>query len=221
MKKQFLLAASILFYSLSFAQSSPSFGVRGGASVSGMRGDAVNSLQDMLDFADGMITTNDRTGFFAGAYVAVPLSNVVSLEPSVYYTQKGYNLTGELNIKGAEFIGANAKARLNTSYIDIPVLIKANFNGLQLFAGPQVSYLASADLKTTAGLLGFNLFNNTTDASEQFNKWDAAITGGAGYQFSNGMNITASYDYGLTKVDKNQNLDSYNRGFKVGLGFKF
>ena len=59
------------------------------------------------------------------------------------------------------------------------------------------------------------------DATEQFNRWDAGITGGIGYQFANGLNITAAYDHGLSKADKNQNMEAYNRSFKVGLGISF
>ncbi|HEX8334688.1 MAG TPA: porin family protein [Segetibacter sp.] len=221
MKRQILLAALILTSTFSFAQVKPDFGIRGGLSSAGMRGEAVNNLQNLLDFADGMITTNDRLGFFAGAYSAISVSKVISIEPALYYTQKGYTMTGDLNIKGAEFIGANAKASLNASYIDLPVLIKANVKGLQLFAGPQVSYLMQADLKTTAGVLGFNLFNRKMNATEQFNRWDAGVTGGIGYQFANGINIMASYDHGLSKVDADKNLESYNRSFKVGLGMSF
>jgi hypothetical protein len=206
---------------ISFAQLRPTFGVRAGLSSAGMRGEAVNSLKNLLDFADGLITTNDRTGFFAGAYSSISLTNVISVEPALYYSQKGYTMRGDLNIKGAGFIGANAKANLNASYIDLPVLIKANIKGLQFFAGPQVSYLTQADLKTTAGVLGFNLFNRKMDATEQFNRWDAAVTGGIGYQFPMGLNVMASYDYGLSKVDADKNLDSYNRSFKIGLGMSF
>lgn len=221
MKKQILLFASIIISTLSIAQVSPSFGVRGGLSYAGMRGDAVNNLKNMLDFANGMITTNDRTGFFAGGYASIPVSSLLSVEPAVYYSQKGYELRGDLNVKGMDFLGANAKAKLNSQYIDVPVLLKADMNGFQVFAGPQISYLVKADLRTTAGVLGFDLLNRTIDASDQFNRWDAAITGGIGYKFANGFNVTASYDHGLSKVDANQNMNSYNKAFKVGVGLSF
>ena len=221
MKKQILLSAFLVAATIGMAQSKPSFGIRAGLSSATMQGDAVNSLNDLLDFTNGGITTSGHTGFFAGAHSSIPVSEVVSIEPGLYYTQKGYEMKGELSLKGAEFLGANAKAKLSSHYVDLPVLLKLNFNGFQVFAGPQVSYLAKADLKTTAGVLGFNLLNKTMDATDQFNRWDAAVTGGVGYQFANGVNISASYDHGLSKVDANQNLDSYNRAFKVGLGFKF
>ena len=221
MKKQILLFCSLAFSTIMFAQTSPSFGARAGVSSARMSGDAANNLNDLLDFAQGNITTGNHTGFFGGGYVNIPITNKFSVEPALYYTQKGYELRGELNIKGLDFIGANAKAKLTSSYIDMPLLLKGNFNGFQVFAGPQISYLTKADLRTTAGLLGFNLLNKTMDATEQFNRWDAGVTGGVGYQFGNGLNISAAYDHGLSKADKNKNMEAFNRSFKVGLGISF
>lgn len=214
----------ILFVGISattFSQTPISFGIRGGLSSSGMRGDAVSNLSDLLDFTNGMVTTSNRTGFYGGVYVNIPLDEKLSFEPGLYYSQKGYDLNGALNVKGLEFLGANAKAQLQSQYIDIPVLLKANLGGFQLFAGPQISYLMKADLRTSAGVLGINLLDKTMDATSQFNRWDAGITGGIGYSFSKNINITASYDYGLQKVDANKNVNAYNRGIKIGLGVGF
>lgn len=221
MKKQILLPALIVISTLSFAQVKPSIGIRAGITSSTMQGDAVNNLQNLLDYTNGSIATSPHTGFFAGMNVSLPVSDLVSIEPGLYYSQKGYDMKGELNVKGLEFIGANAKAKLSSHYVDLPVLLKLNFNGLQLFAGPQISYLAKADLRTTAGALGFNLLDKTMDATDQFNRWDAGVTGGIGYKFANGFTVSASYDYGLSKVDANQNVSSYNRSLKVGMGFSF
>ncbi len=221
MKRQFLLIAALAVSSALFAQSKTSFGIKAGVSASTIKGDAANSLNELIDYANGAITTNGRTGFFAGVNANIPVGSNFSFEPGLSYGQKGYELKGELNIKGAEFLSANAKAALTTHYVDMPLLAKANFNGFQVFAGPQVSYLAKADLRTTAGVLGFNVLNRTMDATEEFNRWDAAVKAGVGYQFKNGFNINASYDHGLSKVDANKNFDAYNRSFKVGVGFNF
>jgi hypothetical protein len=221
MKKQFLLLASVVISTLSIAQIQPTFGVRAGVASSGMRGDAVNNLQNLLDFTNGMVRTSNRTGFFVGGYTSVPLTDVFSVEPAVYYSQKGYEMKGALNVKNLDFLGANAKATLRSQYIDIPVLLKANLNGFQLFAGPQIAYLINADLRTTAGVLGFNLLNTNLDATGKFNRIDVAATAGIGYQFKRGVNIMASYDYGLSKADAKRNLNSYNRSLKVGIGTTF
>ncbi len=222
MKKQILLLLVIVSSFSGWAQSKVSFGVKAGLSSAGMRGDAVNNLNNLLDFADGRITTHNRTGFFAGGYATIPLTDQISVEPGLYYTQKGYELRGNLGIKGLEFLGANATSTLQSDYIDIPILLKANLGGgLQLFAGPQVSYLTQSQLKTSAAVLGFNVFNNTTDATRQFNRWDMGVTAGLGYQFKSGFNISAAYDYGLSKVDANKNVNGYNNAIKIGVGISF
>jgi hypothetical protein len=221
MKKQFVLLATVVASSVALAQTKSSLTIRGGISSASIKGDAVQSLDNLLDYTNGMITKGSNTGFYGGASVSLPLNEMLSLEPGVFYAQKGAELKGQLAIKGLEFLGANAKAKLTLHYIDLPMVLKANINGFQIFAGPQVSYLAKADLKTTAGALGFNLLNKTMDATEQFNRWDAGITGGIGYQFDNGFNVSASYDHGLTKMDANKNMDVYTRSFKVGVGFRF
>jgi hypothetical protein len=223
MKKSSLLILSFLFSVVTMAQEQPAvqFGVRAGASISNLQGQAVSSLQNLLDFSNGAVATSGRTGFFAGGYISLPMGTTFSIVPALYYTQKGYVLTGDLNIKGADFLGINAKAALNTSYIDLPLLLKANLSGLQVFAGPQVSYLTNATLRTTAGVLGFNLLNTSMDARAQFSRWDAALTGGIGYQFANGLNLTAAYDHGLVRTDNGNSLNAYNRAFKIGLGYAF
>src|SRR5215203_1396618 len=145
MKRQILLIASIALSTLAMAQQSKiSFGVRGGLSNSGMKGEAVDNLQNLVEVTDGMISTKNTTGFFAGAYSSIPISEKVSIEPGIYYSQKGYELGGALDLKGIEFLGIGAKLKLQSDYIDVPVLVKANFNGLQVFGGPQVSYLTKA-----------------------------------------------------------------------------
>ena len=221
MKKQFLLLSLTVITITGWSQTSPSIGIKAGLSSASMRGDAVNNLNDLLDFSNGMVTTRNRTGFFAGAYATLPISKSVAIEPGLYYAQKGYELQGELGFKGLEFLGANAKATLQSDYVDIPVLLKVNTGGFQIFAGPQISYLATSKLKTSAGVLGFNVFNNTLDATDQFNRWDMGLTAGIGYQFKGGVNVSAAYDYGLSKVDANKNVNGYNNAIKIGLGISF
>lgn len=221
MKNKILLILFTVVSSAAFSQTDPSFGVKAGVLVSGMRGDAANSFNKLLDFTNGNVTTKDYTGFFAGGYGSIPLSENISFEPGIYYSLKGYELNGNIGLKGMDFLGANAKAVLQSQYIDVPVLLKGNFGGFQIFGGPQVSYLTSANLKTSAGVLGINLLNKTMDVTSAFNPWDMGVTAGIGYQFTNGLSLSASYDYGLSKADANQSVNAYNRAIKVGLGITF
>ncbi len=118
MKKQILLFASVALSTFVMAQTKTSVGIRAGLSSSTLKGDAVSSLQNVLNFSNGAITTNSNTGFFAGATLSIPVNEMFSVEPALYYSQKGYQLNGSLTVKGAEFLSANAKAKLTSHYID-------------------------------------------------------------------------------------------------------
>jgi hypothetical protein len=220
MKKQILLLSALFASLFGMAQVAPSIGIRGGLTSAGVRGDAMANLNSLLDFTGGMLKTGNRTGFFVGPYVTLPVSEKFAIEPGLYYSQKGAALKGGLAVKAVELLGVNAHAQLNANYIDVPVLAKATFGGFQVFAGPQVSYLVQSNLKTTAGVLGINLLNKSWNVTDQFNRWDAGITGGIGYQFANGVNITAAYDHGLMRTDANKSMNSYNHAVKIGLGIR-
>ena len=222
MKQHVLVLAGLLASAVTFAQTKPSVSVRAGVSSASIVGNASQSLNSLVDYTDGIFQTQSKMGVFAGASVNIPLGGAVSVEPGLYYDQKGYQLKGSYEFKGiASVLSPSAKAQLNQHYISMPVLLKGNFNGFEVFGGPQLSYLAKSDLHVTAGALGFNAYNDHFNTADQFNKIDVGLTGGVGYQFANGFNIRAAYDRGLTKVDANRNMDAYNQAFKVGVGFKF
>jgi hypothetical protein len=221
MKRHILLIALLVVTSTSFAQSKPSFVFKGGYASSAIRGEAMNSFNNLLDYTGGKVSTSNRSGFFAGGNVHIPVTRSFAIEPGIYYAQKGYEMKGSIGLKSIEFVGADARAQLTSHYIDVPVLAKATIGGLQIFAGPQISYLSQADLRTTAGIMGFNLLNKKMDATEQFNRWDVGVTGGVGYQFNNGVNLSATYDHGLSRADANKNFEAYNQSFKIGFGYRF
>ncbi|MBC7508911.1 MAG: PorT family protein, partial [Ferruginibacter sp.] len=160
-------------------------------------------------------------GFYAGGFANIPVGNNFSVEPGLYYSAKGYEIAGTYSVKGIGLLSARASSRLQSNYIDMPVLLKADFNGLQLFAGPQISYLTKASLLTRAGVLGFNLLNNKIDVTSQLNRWDAVVVAGAGYKFNNGIRLTATYERGLSKVNAGQSLQTYNQGIKIGAAMSF
>jgi len=224
MKKQILLYLFSLFALTGFSQKLKTdkitFGVQAGVASYIMGGDAVGSLKDVIEYTNGMVTTKSRTGFYAGASTDIPVSKQLSFSPGLYYTQKGYELKGELNIKGAEFLGANATAKLQSQFIDMPLLLKAKLGNVNIFAGPQFSYLMRADFIASGSLLGVNLFNTKSDVTSEFNKWNTSITAGIGFNIDN-VNLSASYDYGLSKADANKSVDAYNRGVKIGIGVNF
>lgn len=182
----------------------------------------MQSLDNLMSATNGYLTTGSRTGFYAGGFAEIPLIGKFSVQPGLYYSQKGYQVKGELAIDKIDFLGASASATLQSHYIDMPVLVKAEVaRGFKLFAGPQLSYLVKNNLNLRAGALGFDVLNRNMDVTKQFKTVDVALVGGASYTFDNGLSVEAGYDHGLSRIDKNNNFKSYNRTFKVGLGFNF
>jgi hypothetical protein len=222
MKKFYAVAAILLVAAFTKINAQVKYGINAGITSSSLKGEAMGGLNDLMDLTNGMITTQPRTGLYAGGFVEMPLGAGFSIQPGVYYAQKGYAMRGEIGGDKIDFLGAGARANLVSHYIDVPVVFKAEVaKGLQIFAGPQLSYLVNSNLKMDAGLLGISLFKTNIDVTENFNRADWGVTGGLGYTFDNGFSINAAYDHGLSRVDKNRNVESFNRVFKVGIGFRF
>lgn len=198
------------------------YGINAGLNHSTWKGDAVGSIENFVELSNGYITQQARNGIYAGGFLEMPLGGKISLQPGVYYSQKGYALKGSLTGDKFNFLGVNARAELQSHYIDIPLVVKAEIaKGLHVYAGPQLSYLVKNNLRMDAVLLGFSLLKTNMDVTDNFNRADIGITGGASYTFDNGFSVNAGYDHGLSRLDKNSNFKSYNRTFKVGVGFKF
>ena len=204
-----------------FSQSKTSVGFKAGVTSASLKGDAVNSLNNLLGYVEDYVSAGSSTGFYTGAFVHLPMGQTFSFEPGFYITQKGYEMKAGLNVKPLDALGVGARAKLKLNYFDIPLLLKANMGGLTVFAGPQFSYLRNADLKIGAGVLGINIISTKIPVGSQFNRWDFGYTAGLGYEFTNGLSLTVSYDQGLNKIDKNKSLDVYNRVVKLGIGFRF
>lgn len=222
MKRHLLFAATFFAATASFAQNKIAVNVKAGLSSASIKGDASNSLNSMVDYTNGIFETKSKLGVYAGVAANIPITSQFSIEPGINYDQKGYQLRGSYDFKGvASVLSPSAKATLNLDYVSLPVLLKGNFNGFQVFAGPQVSYLTKGDLHVTAGALGFDAFNKHYDVKSGFNNWDFGVQAGVGYQMPGGFNISAAIDRSLTRVDANRNTNAYNQAFKVGIGFKF
>lgn len=220
--KRLFLSASVIALGITAASAQTSFGIQAGVINSNWRGDALNSLNNVVDLSNGFVGTKSKTGFTIGGYAHVPLSENFSFEPGISYAQKGYAMKGDLKIDALKFLGVNAAAKVQANYIDIPLVLKANVaNGLSVYAGPQVSYLTNANLHLSAGILGINLINKKLDLTDNFNRIDMAVTGGVAYGFDNGLNIKAGYDYGLARLDRNENFKAYNRAIKFTVGYTF
>ncbi len=220
MKKFYTAIAAATVITTASAQTT--FGVSAGVVNSNWKGEAPNSLNNVVDLTNGFISTKSKTGFTIGGYANIPVSEKISIQPGLSYTERGYGMRGDLKIEALKFLGVNASANVESHYIDVPLAVKAEVaKGLSIYAGPQVSFLTKTNVHVKTSILGISLYNNKLDITDNFNRVDMGLTGGVAYQFDNGFNIKAGYDRGLTKLDKNDNFKAYNSALKLTVGFTF
>jgi len=200
------------------------FGVRAGLNVSDWSGNAAQTLLTASQLPGGALAADTKTGFHAGVFAIIPLGTHFALEPGVQYSQKGITSMGTVPVTQGEVINlqqGSATARM--SYIEVPVLLRAYVTkGLYLYAGPQASYLAKGTAHVTSGgATEANGYQQDIDIKDQFRSLDLSAAGGLGYQFKNGLGLSAGYDYGLSSLDKDGKSDSQNRAFKASASFSF
>ncbi len=209
-------------YSTSSATDGVKFGVRAGVNVSDLSGDAVNTFTDLADYTNGAVTKATKPGFYAGLYATLPLGPRFAIEPGIGYSEKGTVLTGRIPLQQFDFLNAKVTATGRLAYLDIPLLAKAYLtDGLYVYAGPQASVLLSGKARVQASALGFSAFKQDFDVKDQLRTVDFAAVGGLGYQFQNGLGLSAGYDYGLSSLDKNNRFDAQNRVIKASLNYSF
>lgn len=198
------------------------FGFRGGLNLADVQGDAVTSFTGLTDLAQGAVTRQMRPGFFAGVYATLPLGPGFALEPGLSYSEKGTILRGTVPVAALDFLNTRLTGTARLAYVDVPVLAKVFITpGFYLYAGPQVSFLVSGQARAEASVLGFSAYRQDFDISSQLRKVDFAAVGGLGYQFDNGLGLSAGYDYGLSSLDTGNRFDAQNRVVKVGLNYSF
>lgn len=219
-RKLFFSVISILVINSLHAQVK--YGIRTGVNFARWQGEDLQIIEDLVDKTDGYLETKGKTGWHLGGYVNIPVNETFSFEPGLAYSKKGYSLMGDFQIPVLKSLGLNAGARVQSHYIDMPLVLKAKLvKGFNIYAGPQASFLVRSTLNAKLGVLGINIFNRGFGITERFNKVDLGLTGGIGYEFDNGLNIQAGYDHGLSTLDKNNNYAAYNRVAKISVGYSF
>lgn len=160
------------------------FGLKGGANLANL-------------YVDDIDDKNQILGFNLGLFAKVPLTRHFAIQPELYFTTKGSELT-----YNNSFVVGNA--RFNLNYIEIPVLavinITSNFN---IHAGPYAGYLIHSKVSNESSGTAFDFENNINE--DDYNRVDAGLQVGAGIDIGS-IGIGARYSYGMTTVGKERNF---------------
>ncbi len=170
------------------------FGVKGGVNFSNM-------------YTEDVDDENVLTGFNVGLFAKFPITDNFAIQPEIYYTTKGAELTYN-NV----FAEGTAKFRMN--YIETPLLLVFNLTeNFNIHGGGYVAYLVDGKTKNDSSN---NLFDSEDELdNDDFNKIDAGLAVGLGIDLDK-FSIGARYNYGLTTVGKERDYGGTNYTFPDG-----
>ena len=171
-----------------FANAQTKYGLKAGANFATFTGSDAKDL-DML------------TAFYAGGFVNLEISDLISIQPDVLFSAKGAKSTQA----GIDFTS-------NVNYISVPVMLQLKFGSIYAEAGPQFGFLMSSEV-SGGGV--------TLDAKDQTTSTDFGAAIGAGLKFENGLGIGARYTMGFSSTDDVGNSDIKNSVIGIGLSYTF
>ncbi|MGC9342666.1 MAG: porin family protein [Bacteroidales bacterium] len=219
MKKQVKIYPFILYFLIlillpfySYAQER-TFGLKGGLNLASL------SIEDVSD-------ANILPGFHGGAWVNIPLSGDISLQPELLYSGKGVEAVYDEEFLGIEIAEGETKIRLN--YIDIPVYVNYNLSeDFHFFIGPYVGFLLNANINTSAEILDFLDYTNQDKISkDEFKSTDFGLSGGLGFSIDP-VSFGFNYSLGLMTVATDESQmealleSSKNNVIQVFVGIHF
>ncbi len=132
MKKVILMiVAAVFIINYSSAQQNNTdfrdkiqFGLKVGANYS-----------NVYDSKGDEFNADSKFGLATGAFLAIPITKYIGIQPEILYSQKGFKATGVI-------LGRTYDFTRTTNYIDVPLLLSVKPSELvTLLAGPQFSYL--------------------------------------------------------------------------------
>jgi hypothetical protein len=144
-----------------------------------------------------------KAGLNLGLIGHIHLTKQLAFQPEIVYSGQG-----------AKFTTAGVETKINLDYINLPLLFQYMFdNGFRIQAGPQIGFLVNAKSKTGS---------NATDIKNNLKTVDFGLGAGVGYVHPpTGFGVDARYNLGLSNINDNSTVKSYNRGFQVGVFYLF
>lgn len=229
MKKLILTLAAVVIASGAFAQLH--FGVKAGGNLSTISG--MSSEENGLDWGDLAKVTPSQSmklGFNVGAWAEYMVMPMLGVQVELNYSAQGVNTKIETS---SEFLGNGATSTTDTKwsagYVNIPILAKAHFANIAVYAGPQLGFATGFNTKSTVKTNDSTTINDP-EAVEDYSGFDLSLALGAQYKLTANIGVDARYNIGLTNVFptlKNDNGDVTREGFgkqgvlQIGVFYEF
>lgn len=214
MKKTILISFLSLATSIS-AQIKPKYGLSAGLNISSFSGS---------DKPDGF---SSKTGIHVGGFLWNYLSDKISIDAELYYTQMGAKFeTAAPTIDNATF---TLTGKVKNDYIRLPILF--DYHPTEEFSialGPEIGILLKNKVEYDKVING-----STTSNPKNVQQFDAGLKVKAQYIFAKHYLASIGYYFGMTKVYKNTQVylqnsimmqeapKIYNSNFGISMGYIF
>lgn len=171
------------------------FGIIGGYNMSGAYGDDVEGA-------------DTRSGYDIGGLVQIPFGEMITVQPEVHYTQKGYS---------------SDVADVSLDYLQVPLLLRAGVPlaegfDVDLQFGPSFGFLLGCETDPSGPV-------EAVDCDDEVKGFDWGIVGGGSFSWAAGPGdvlFDIRYDLGLTDIDDTEPVASVkNTNFQFLLGYAF
>jgi len=164
-----------------------------------------NSLEDNFESAG-------KLGFVGGGFITIPLGSVISVQPEVLFTQKGFYGINTVMGNSYEF-------KRTSNFLDIPVFAVWNLSPrIKLLAGPQFSFLLKQTDVVTYPINSTSVENEL--ATDNMRKSIVGGTAGLDFCFQKFVvGVRGSLDFQENRTENSISTPRYkNSWFQVTVG---
>ncbi len=223
MKKKYILIAALVAVSTTgFSQ------VKFGPQVTASLATAAINEDPEVEYSQSGLAA-----FGIGVLAEIPLSEKVSLRPSLSLLQKGGKLKGS-SVDDGGFGSIDIKVTNKLYYAELPVLATYNVAlanskiffgagpsiGVGLFGKSKASYtIIFPGLPPMTETESADAFKKSEDEGAGFKRMDFSANAVAGVQWNNGLYVNAGYLHGFSNLQKDSDGTTYrNRSFQLSVG---
>jgi hypothetical protein len=205
----------LLFFLPPPSSGQVSLGFQGGLSLAKITEDNP-SLSEEWEYQEGVAV---------GAFLDIPVSDMVILQPGLNYVQKGASASGQED-------GGSYETELDLGIIEIPLLLKINIptDGRvtpHLLVGPAIGFKTGCEISWSFRFQGESE-SDTEDCDDETKSIDFGGMFGAGVGITAGPGevvLGARYNLGLITVDDppagEEEMDVKTRAFSFLAGYSF
>ena len=213
MKKKWMILATVVAIGVSQVNAqSGDAGKKSGMHLGARIG---ANLSNVVRDNSSINTTGAKLGLNAALFLEIPIAEIISLQPEVQFSQKGYKSTGS-------FLGSAYEYRQTSNFVEVPLLLKIKpSKSFGILAGPQFSYLMSTSTKFITNNAAYeNLVKQDNDNLRK------NILGGVIGIEATASNIVVDLRYNLDFQNNNGDGTSSTPKYKnqviaLSLGFRF